>query len=61
MNLWFPLIASLEFLFYMGWMSVGQALRCPFGEDPDDFDMNFILDRNIHVSNMIRCGSSMST
>lgn len=52
-NLYFPLFTTLEFLFYIGWLKVGEELRCPFGEDDDDFDMNFILDRNIHVSNLI--------
>lgn len=49
----FPLFTTLEFIFYLGWMKVGEELRCPFGEDDEDFDMNYILDRNIHVSNML--------
>ncbi len=27
--------------------------RCPFGEGDEDFNMNYVLDRNIHVSNML--------
>lgn len=49
----FPIFTSLEFIFYLGWMKVGEELRCPFGEDDEDFDMNYILDRNIHVANML--------
>ncbi|MCP3661362.1 MAG: bestrophin [Gammaproteobacteria bacterium] len=32
-----PIFTILQFLFYMGWLKVGQALMNPFGEDDDDF------------------------
>lgn len=30
-------------------MQVAENLMNPFGEDDDDFDMNWIVDRNIEV------------
>ena len=46
---YFPLFTSLEFLFYVGWLKVAEALLNPFGEDDEDFDTNFMIDRNLQV------------
>ncbi|EYC13597.1 hypothetical protein Y032_0043g807 [Ancylostoma ceylanicum] len=46
-DLYFPIMSSLEFIFYVGWMKVAMELLNPFGEDDDDFDCNFLLDRNL--------------
>ncbi|EPB80129.1 Bestrophin [Ancylostoma ceylanicum] len=48
-DLYFPIMSSLEFIFYVGWMKVAMELLNPFGEDDDDFDCNFLLDRNLTV------------
>jgi len=48
-----PIFTILQFLFYMGWFKVGEDLMNPFGEDDDDFEMNYILDRNIQVAYMM--------
>lgn len=48
-----PIFTILQFLFYMGWLKVGQALMNPFGEDDDDFELNYILDRNIYIAYML--------
>lgn len=39
-----PIFTILQFLFYMGWLKVAEALLNPYGEDDDDFDMNYLGD-----------------
>lgn len=40
----------LEFIFFVGWMKVAEALLNPMGEDDDDFECNWLIDKNIAVS-----------
>ncbi|PIO54687.1 hypothetical protein TELCIR_23943, partial [Teladorsagia circumcincta] len=49
-DLYFPIMTSVEFICYVGWMKVAMELLNPFGEDDDDFDCNFLLDRNLTIS-----------
>ncbi|VDM60941.1 unnamed protein product [Angiostrongylus costaricensis] len=45
-----PLImTSLQFIFYVGWMKVAESLMNPLGEDDDDFECNFLIDRNLSI------------
>ncbi|WAR05255.1 BEST3-like protein [Mya arenaria] len=49
-DLYIPFFTLLQFLFYMGWLKVAEQLINPFGEDDDDFDMNWLLDRHFTVA-----------
>jgi len=45
----FPIFSSIQIFFYLGWLKVGEALLEPLGEDDDDFDINWIIDRGVQV------------
>lgn len=45
-----PIMTMLQYLFYVGWMKVAEGLLNPFGEDDDDFECNFLIDKNFSVS-----------
>ncbi|VDM45855.1 unnamed protein product [Toxocara canis] len=42
-----PFMTMLQFVFYMGWVKVAESLLNPMGEDDDDFEGNFLIDKNI--------------
>ena len=45
----FPFYAIFEFIGYMGWIKVAEALLNPFGDDDEDFEINYLIDRNVQV------------
>ena len=47
-----PYYLALEFLFYVGWLKSAEVLINPFGDDDDDFEMNYIIDRNLAICNL---------
>uniref|UniRef100_A0A8C4TE48 Bestrophin homolog n=1 Tax=Erpetoichthys calabaricus TaxID=27687 RepID=A0A8C4TE48_ERPCA len=50
LDLFIPVFTLLQFFFYAGWLKVAEQLINPFGEDDDDFETNWLLDRNLQVS-----------
>ena len=64
--IYFPIFTTLQMIFFLGWLKVGQFLLHPFGEDDDgkclfmircfvsnsrtDFELNWIMDRNTAVA-----------
>ncbi|GMR55139.1 hypothetical protein PMAYCL1PPCAC_25334, partial [Pristionchus mayeri] len=52
-NMYFPIMSTIQFVFYVGWLKVAEALLNPFGRDDDDLEINWLLDRNLEVGFMI--------
>ena len=46
----FPVFTLLKFMFYFGWLHVAEVLINPFGEDDEDFNTNYLIDRNLQAS-----------
>ncbi|KAM9403483.1 bestrophin-3-like isoform 3-T4 [Salvelinus alpinus] len=49
-DFYIPIFTMLQFFFYSGWLKVAEQLINPFGEDDDDFEANWCIDRNLQVS-----------
>uniref|UniRef100_A0A667IC64 Bestrophin n=1 Tax=Lynx canadensis TaxID=61383 RepID=A0A667IC64_LYNCA len=57
-----PVFTFLQFFFYAGWLKVAEQLINPFGEDDDDFETNWIVDRSLQVfgeRGRLSCGPSL--
>ncbi|CEF71542.1 Bestrophin/UPF0187 family-containing protein [Strongyloides ratti] len=48
-DLYVPFLTMFQFIFYVGWAKVAEALLNPFGSDDDDFEVNWIWERNLKV------------
>ncbi|CAH0560100.1 unnamed protein product [Brassicogethes aeneus] len=47
--IYFPILPVLEFFFYMGWLKVAESLINPYGDDDDDFEVMWMIDRHVQV------------
>ena len=47
-----PFFTVVEFLCYMGWIKVAANLLNPFGDDDEDFKINYLIDRNLQVNKL---------
>jgi bestrophin-2 len=51
-----PIYTIIEFIAYLGWIKVAETLLNPWGDDDEDFQVNYLIDRNFQV-----CHSSIFT
>ena len=52
-DFYFPFFTIIEFISYMGWIKVAETLLNPFGDDDEDFEINYIIDRNLQTCYLI--------
>jgi predicted membrane chloride channel (bestrophin family) len=48
-----PVFTLAEMFCYMGWIKVAETLLNPFGDDDEDFHINYLIDRNLQVSQLL--------
>merc|ERR1719347_1514632 len=46
-DLYIPIFTVLQFFFYMGLLKVAEQLINPFGDDDEDFELNWLIDRHV--------------
>jgi hypothetical protein len=47
-----PWFSILEFIGYLGWVKVAETLLNPWGDDDEDFQINYLIDRNFQVESL---------
>ena len=52
-NMYIPFFTILEFISFVGRTKVAETLLNPFGDDDEDFQINYLIDRNFQVSYLI--------
>ncbi|CAL2034932.1 unnamed protein product [Caenorhabditis brenneri] len=48
-DIYFPVMTSLQIVFIIGWLKVSEVMLNPLGEDDEDFETNWIIERNLQV------------
>jgi len=48
-NVYIPCFTIIEFIGYLGWIKVAETLLNPWGDDDEDFQINYLIDRNFQV------------
>ncbi|XP_048510029.1 bestrophin-4-like [Athalia rosae] len=49
-DIYLPIFTILQFFFFMGLLKVAEQLINPFGDDDEDFELNWLIDRHTKVS-----------
>jgi hypothetical protein len=49
-DIYLPIFTLTRFILYFGWLHVAESLINPFGEDDEDFDINYLINRNVQIS-----------
>ncbi|XP_054720175.1 bestrophin-4-like [Uloborus diversus] len=52
-DLYVPVFTLVQFFFYVGWLKVAEQILNPYGEDEDDYELNWCLDRSVHIVYLI--------
>ena len=48
-DIYIPVYTILQFFFNMGLLKVAEQLINPFGDDDEDFELNWLIDRHMKV------------
>ena len=48
-----PAFTVVQYFLYMGLLKVAEQLINPFGDDDEDFELNWIIDRHVKVSKRV--------
>ena len=54
-DLYVPFFTLFELFAYLGWIKVAESLLNPFGDDDEDFQLDYLIDRNISVNLNVNC------
>ena len=47
-----PFFTIIEFIGYIGWIKVAETLLNPWGDDDEDFEINYLIERNFQVESV---------
>lgn len=50
-----PAFTVVQYFLYMGLLKVAEQLINPFGDDDEDFELNWIIDRHVKVKLHLEC------
>lgn len=49
-DIYFPIGTIVEMLCYIGLLKVAEQIKNPFGDNDEDFDLNYLITRHMNVS-----------